>query len=465
MTTVFASTQAAVDEALTAARPEDVIDGVKAAVHRELVELDPRSKIEITPYFNHSFVPDFVVTWHDGGRNERRDIYLRPSLESTLAAGDVQALGKQSPVLLSLRRPETDESEAQARRDVREHAPDALVTGVTALDQFVGDPAADEPLQALVRPNLVRGGRGVISHDTAAALHAPLTGTAEDVSRLEDFSGLVRQLFVPAAATRLERAAQLLEVGLTGDVSTLSPAADGDPADQLISGRLSDLELEVLLPYLLSRDTVTREPAFWAHVGGMIDLDRLEAMADSLRALDLAPLVEANEATWTAARAALVIHAEDEEGAFQSGWRLIGRTLATVRGPWRVHVTVDKRKLRGRDNSPAARWDELAPVLAGRPVTEVTLHGVQRRVNVTADQAADVLDDVRTIRDSIPDEFYVPAVTVRSSGQDDASEIKMDFKTMLADASPRAPVTQLVEVTTAVLGHRTTVLDESSVDA
>lgn len=453
-TPVSANIQAAIDQAMSSTRPEDIIRGVKTAVHQELEELDPRAKVESTAYFSHSFVPDFVVTWNDGGRSQRRDIYLRPSVESTLAAGDVEALGGHSPVLLSLHRPEAQALDDAARRDIGEHAPDVLLTGVTALGEFTARPAGDEPLQALVRPNLVRGGRGVISRDTAASLHAPLAGTAEDVGRLEAFSGLVRELFVPAAATRLERAAQLLEVGLTGDMSSLQITLDTDPADQLIGGRLSDAEVDVLLPYLLARETVTHEPAFWAHVGAMIDLAHIEDMGDVLRGLDLTPLIEANYSTWTATRAALVLNAEDAGPADNGQWRLTGRTIAAVRGPWRVHVTADKRKLRGRDDSLAARWDELAPVLAGRPVTAVALHGVQRRVNVTADQAADVLADVSTIRQSISDEFYVPAVTVRASTQDDASDIELDFKTMLASATPAAPLGELVDITLAVLGHR-----------
>lgn len=453
-TPTLSTTQAAIDEAMTASRPADVIEGVKKAVHRELEELDPRAKVENTAYFNHSFVPDFVVTWHENGRNQRRDVYLRPSLESTLAAQDVQALGGHAPVLLSLHRPEAPALEEAARRDVNEHGPNVLLTGVAALDEFTGDPAADEPLQALVRPNLVRGGRGLISGDTLSSLHVPLTGTEADVGRLERFSTLVRDLFIPAAATRLERAAQILEVGLTGDVTALVATLDADPAQQLLRGQLSDAEIDVLLPYLLGRDEVTTEPAFWAHVGGMLDLTRLEGMGSVLRGLDLTPLLTANIDTWTATRASLVLNAEDGGSPDEGQWRLVGRTLATVQGPWRVNVTSDSRKLKGRDDSLAARWDELAPVLRGRPVTAVALHGLQRRVNVTADQASDVLGDVTTIRESIPDEFYVPAVTVKSSEEDGASRIDLDFKKMLATASAPTAVGTLVEATVAVLGHR-----------
>ncbi|RBY94521.1 hypothetical protein DQ244_04235 [Blastococcus sp. TBT05-19] len=456
---VLHNAQEAIDAALSATRPEDVIEGVKAAVRQELAELDPAAEIEDTRYFNHTYVPDFVLTWREAGRKNRRDVYLRPSLASTLAARDLQSIGSTAPVLLALRRSDSGDLEGEARRDVVEHAPNALVTGVGALDEFTGDDDLDEPLQALVRPNLVRGGRGVISGDTLSSLHVPLTGGSDDIPRLEAFGALVRDVFLPDAATRLERAAQILEVGLTGDVSGLSLSLDDDPADELVRGRLSDVEMEVLLPYLLSRADVTREPAFWSHVGSMLDLERLERMTDSLTGLDLTPLINANLSAWAATRAFLAATGEAAP-AEVAIWRIVGKTLATRLGEWRLHITADNRRLRGREDSLQARWDELAPRLRGRPVTAVALNGVQRRVNVTADQAADVFGDVEAIRTSIRDEFYVPAVSARSSQDDDAPRVDVDFTRMLATAAAPAPLRDLAELATVLLGHRVPVPED-----
>lgn len=196
----------------------------------------------------------------------------------------------------------------------------------------------------------------------------------------------------------------------------------------------------------------------------MLDLSRLESMGEVLRGLDLTPLFAANLDSWTATRATLVLNAEDGGAAESGQWRLVGRTIAAVQGPWRVHVTANGQRLRGRDDSLAARWNELAPALRDRPVTAVALYGVQRRVNVTADQAADVMDDVTTIREAIPDDFYVPAATVRSSDEEDASRVQLNFKKMLATASAPTPISALVDVTVTVLGHRlsTSPWDEAS---
>jgi hypothetical protein len=83
---------------MSASRADDLIAGVKDAVFRELTQLDPRAQITSTNYFNHSFIPDFVISWHDGFRETTsRDIYLRTSLQSTTAGRDIEALAEKSP--------------------------------------------------------------------------------------------------------------------------------------------------------------------------------------------------------------------------------------------------------------------------------------------------------------------------------------------------------------------------------
>jgi hypothetical protein len=57
-------------------------------------------------------------------------------------------------------------------------------------------------------------------------------------------------------------------------------------------------------------------------------------------------------------------------------------------------------------------------------------------------------------RQSVSDDFEVPAVIVRTSAQGDASDIELDFRTMLASATPPAPIGELIDVALAVLGHR-----------
>ncbi|MGQ0631619.1 MAG: hypothetical protein ACT4P1_11285 [Sporichthyaceae bacterium] len=443
------------NEALAASRPEDVIEGVKQAVRKELTGLDPSAEIEDTRYFNHSFVPDFMVKWTVNGKKATRGVYLRPSLESTLAAHDLEALSKDSPVFLSLKPSVGPELDAEVRRDVVEHAPNTMVTGVATLGEFASDPGHQAPLESLIRPNLVRGGRGLIASDTLKSLRVPLQGSADDAPLLEAFGELVREVFLPESATRLERAAQILEIGLTGDVSSLIlPSIIDEPAEQLIGGQLSSAEIDVLLPYLLSRQDVTQDPAYWSYLGGMFDLARLEDLGGVLAGLDLTPLLAANVDRWTAVRAQMVINPEDGDSPAAGEWRFVGNTVAVYRGQWRVQVASKGNRLPGREDSAPARWDALVPVLQGRPVTQVALNGLQRKVNVLTDQAGGVVDDVVAIRGTIEDEFQVPSVTIRTSAGDDGIGVELNFTKMLAIADRSVIISELVDLAVDVLGHR-----------
>lgn len=58
----------------------------------------------------------------------------------------------------------------------------------------------------------------------------------------------------------------------------------------------------------------------------------------------------------------------------------------------------------------------------------------------------------------------MPGVTVRSSEEEDATRVELDFKKMLATTSAPTPLAALVDVTLRVHGHRlpTSPADEAS---
>jgi hypothetical protein len=68
-----------------------IITGVKQAVAPEVTSLSPDAKIVLTNYFNHSYMPDFVLHWNDAGRREERPIFLRNDLRPELT--EVEVLG------------------------------------------------------------------------------------------------------------------------------------------------------------------------------------------------------------------------------------------------------------------------------------------------------------------------------------------------------------------------------------
>ena len=466
-----ANMRAAIEVALGHADPQDVIDGVKGAVVKELEGLDSTADIRTTDYFNHSFAPDIVLTWRENGRDTVRNVFLRYSLASAAAGRDIPALAGFGPVLLGLRE-EPDVAVIEEVRAEAAEAPRVLITDTRSLDDIT-DPnttpasnspassvgSARQPLLQLVRSNVMRGGRGLFLSDSEDV--ATLTRSdddLDDVADLDSFNSVVRTLFVEDAAARLVRAGQMIRMGISGDTAKLSAAQrlDQDEPSAVLGGRLSEAELLVVLPYLLSRVDVTNDPRYWSYVGEMVSLKRLEEMAERLAGLDLTRLVEPNLSTWTAARASAGLNVEiDDENTMvaATGWRMHGRMLALIVGPWIMHLTSDRRKLSGRKDSMSARWDDLAEPLSRFALNAVTLQGLIRRVRVQAERSDDVYRDVDTITSNLDDTFRVPDVEVLVPGGQQDAVISADFTRMIAEARPHAPASALLRVAEELLAH------------
>lgn len=487
---------AAVANALNSVDAESLIESVKRAVFEELRLLDPTASIDNTNYYNHSFIPDFVLSWNESGRKTERQVFLRPSIMSAAAGHDIENLGHKSPVLLALK-PSVGmdpEIEQVAERSIAQ-VPNTLVTDVNAVARISVDPgkSRNAPLRSLVRSNLVRGGRGLLVSDAAERLTSAID-QSDEAGNLQPFTNLVNDVFVSDAAARLHRATQLLEMGITGNLSLLE--SEDEERAQAIGGKLSDAELRILLPYLLRRSDITADPAYWAYVGSLMTLDSLEGMAEDLAGLDLTPLVVPNIGRWSAMRASATFYSEvmaepsspadqmapdappndpstvtdpviEASGSAEAEpyrWHLHARMLSLVVGHWRIHVTPDGRRIRGRQpGSAPARWDNISEKLRAFHLVGVLLNGIQRRVRVSSERDIDVYQDVRTIRDSIKDEFQVPEVVIRHDGQDFGIDISVDFTKMIAVAELAVPVGELAAIAVELLTQGNPV-DDSQID-
>ncbi|HEX3784256.1 MAG TPA: hypothetical protein VHX38_31750 [Pseudonocardiaceae bacterium] len=481
----------AVEFALTHEREADVIAGVKAAVIDELKSLDPLAQVDSTDYFNHSFVPDLVVKWHDRGKLTERNVYLRFTLRAASLGGDVSALAETGPIVLTLKANEDSSTREYVQQEVSGTAR-VLVTDISALDEAtaVEPSSTGSPLLSLARSNLVRGARGLLETATVDELVAASSPSDDGVlqaTNLDRFSNLVRSYFVSDAATRLRRASDLIQLGVRPDVEELFQE---DESLNLIYGSLSDVELRVLLPYLLSRPEITRSRQYWRYVGSLMDLKGLEELSAELEGLDLTPLVAASMSTWFASRASLVMQADDVtdplaadhqvegrwsvEGAAavsrvqasaseatteeepSPGWRIQSGMLSLNLEGWRLFIASTGTKLRGRSDSLSARWADLRPALEGFELVRVTLLGVVRRVEVAAERDADVRADVATISDSLDDSFFVPSAAVWESGEEGRVAVDVDFTKMLAFSASRERVTVggLARIAIRLLGYR-----------
>jgi PHD/YefM family antitoxin component YafN of YafNO toxin-antitoxin module len=481
--------QRSIEIALSAPREQDIIEGVKTAVVKEIELIDPSARIKLTDYFNHSFVPDLVLSWRDAGREWERNVYLRSTIESAVAGRDVSALGKQGPMLLALRSGNNAQAVAEVAQQM-EGDSEVLVTTAPALDRIADTNAgqAASPLRDLVRANVVKGGRGLIDPLRAEALTSGSVlglppGDREGQGSLSEFTSVVRANFTPEAATRLERAGQLIQMGLSGETTNLldptATPADDEAHEGVIHGRLSDGELRVLLPYFLRDPSVTSDVRFWRHLGDMLDLEQLESMRLDLVDVDLTKLVRANAPRWVAGRAQVVLRAEADpieeqiaeaaapepegtpveviaagESPVRTGWRFHGRTLSLSVGAWRIHLSSDGRSLKGRDGSSVARWVDLSATLGDFSVASVQLDGIVRKVRVAAERDAEIYADIEAITQSIQDEFHVPVVELRTGDPEAGAIVEADFARMLTIARPPASVTDLVKIGLRVLAYR-----------
>lgn len=457
---------------MAASNPDEIITGVKQAVAQEVNSLSPDAKIVITDYFNHSYMPDLVLEWNDAGKRDERPIFLRNDLRPGVTEAEVESLARREPVFLSL----TAFEESPARRgSLRERAREAnhvLVTDITSLAD-IATPFADEPsgrlghdetpLLRLVQANVLKGGRGLLTTQDAERLTksaAPAdTGAVLTDQFIATFEQTADEMFAPDAALRLRRSAELLKFGLAdGGMGAVSES----------TGQLSDVELRILVPYLLADETARANPRLWSYIGSMMSLERLEELGDTLTGVDVTALVVPNLETWMAKRAQLAVNSSFEDLEAASGvrgadiqesgepfWYISNRILTADTGPWRLFIATDARRLKGRSENPAVNWDDISSLFSGLAIDAVDLRGVTRRIYVGGEGGSDVSGDVARIRNTINDSFKVAEVHVRRIGDDQSlGTLNVDFTEMMVTSNYRtSPIASLVRAA-ELLGHR-----------
>lgn len=469
--------------AMASINADDIVTGVKDAVAQEVASLSPDAKVVRTNYFNHSYMPDLVLEWHDAGRPYARPIFLRNDLRPEVTEQDVRSLARQEPVVLSITA--LDEPSVAAG-PLREHAREAnfvLITDVVSLANMAApfdttrsasNGREEAPLLRLVQANLLKGGRGLLTpHDVerlAQSAAPPGSGAALTAQFLATFQETADEMFAPDAALRLRRSAELLRLGLSTEVIDAVAGA---------SGELSEAELRVLIPYLLADETARANTRLWRYIGSMMSLERLEELGDALAETDVTALVVPNLETWTAKRAQLVINSSYEEpidstsvlrtagfetedepepedlNSGDSFWFISNRLLTADAGPWRLFIASDARRLKGRTDSIAANWDDISPLINGLALDSVDLRGLSRRISVGAEGSGDVSSDVARIRSLIDDSYQVTNVQVRRPDDDESlGSLNVDFTEMTVTAARGgAPIASLVRAA-ELLAHR-----------
>lgn len=147
---------------------EDYAHEVHKVVQDELRHSSSSPHVEGTGYFNHTAIPDFILTWP--GSKTERSLYLRGSYEAVLAMEDVTETSQESAIFLGLNQPNGEVVEAEPAPEalkVRVRGTQAaMVTDVAALGSNTEAAGKDTvstrgPLGNLISSNILRGGRGL----------------------------------------------------------------------------------------------------------------------------------------------------------------------------------------------------------------------------------------------------------------------------------------------------------------
>ncbi|WP_410610990.1 hypothetical protein [Amycolatopsis sp. lyj-109] len=469
--------------AMASNNADDIITGVKDAVAKEVTSLSPDAKIVCTDYFNHSYMPDLVVEWHDAGKLYARPIFLRNDLRPDVTEQDVRSLARQEPVVLSITALDEPSVAAGPLRERAREASRVLLTDVVSLADLAAPfdtprstPQGREeaPLLRLVQANVLKGGRGLLTpHDVerlARSAAPPENGAALTEQFLATFQETTDEMFTPDAALRLRRSAELLRLGLSTEVVDAIAGT---------SGELSEIELRVLIPYLLADETARTNTRLWQFIGSMMSLERLEELSDVLVDMDVTALVVPNLEVWTGKRAQLVINSshdddstaelstpmlrnseldsEDGGKGLNDGdpfWFVRNRLLTAEAALWRLLIASDARRLKGRTDSTAANWDDIAPLINGLALDSVDLRGLSRRIYVGAEGDGDVSSDIARIRSSIDDSYQVTKVNVRRPDDESPGSLNVDFTEMTVTAGRGgASIASLVRAA-ELLAHR-----------
>lgn len=432
--------------------PRAYIERVKSVVASELRLLDVSAKVADTQYFNHSAVPDFVVTW-PSERGERR-IFLRDSYESIEASDDEHYLEKIEPVLLSLDEAAPD-FDHMSSRQVQLSAR-TLVTDVEAIE-VIGKSAGPDssPLANLVRANFIRGARGHIDQGRAEALIDTPQLELPTESRGQQLESLITDSFFEDAAARITRTARLIDLALYATGDALREGLGS------IGGKLSLAELRHLLPWLLTQREAAQNEAFWRHVGTLMTFDDLERIKDDLSGLDVSPLIHANADRWEAKWAYLGLATpyleENDDPDQHRFWSFEGGRMGVDLGAQRILLARNGQLVKAREGLSSATWDAIREPLAGQRLASVAMHGIRRSVTVNAEQSPDVRGDVEEVTESLEDHYFVSRVTIRTLATGDTegtTDVQVDFGGSIVHAPTGASLKDLATIAARILNYR-----------
>lgn len=402
---------------------------VKTAVKSAVRELDPSASIEDTRYFNHSAVPDFVLSW---GRKQTRPLFIRRSFEEVEAGNDVDHFSESEPVILAASA--SDEGGGEARATLRRkinatngRGKGTLVASAGALDSLSPiDERTANPMSSLLSGQVLPSARGVLDEARARTFADPEPEVVEQ---------LLVENFPEESLYGLRAAVDLVTAALSPDI-IVPLEGDSVPLAQL----------RQILPWLLTNADVRQDEFFWASLARRVDLPALQASSSVLEGLDLTRLCTPGSEVWSASRAARSAQASwaiAEDGSPVVGWFIREGLLTHQAGDEAFWFRTSGRGLQDRETESSATWDRIAPRLNGYQLLEVGLRGIARGIVLNANASPDVAADAASIVDSLTDNYFVDHVLVSRGLREEERVMKVEIGRYLAINEGKATVADL----------------------
>lgn len=411
----------ALREALFDPDPNSSVRRTKELVGRELLDVDPRIDIKNTEYFNHTFSPDFVLSWPESGATRKRFVYLRLPGNPKYFAEEVQEVVSLHPIIFGLEGDDRlDESIASVQDLSYEF--DTLVTDVHGVDRLAQN-RQERSIANLVSSALLRGGRGVINSSEADSISTSVTQGFDAARRaepgpteiaVETFS---RHL-APGKSRQMTQFLQAVWISSHGRI-------EGFPGPRDLSGDISDESLE----YLLHFEPIS-DPEFWRALGASVTVNQISRLDVSGYHENLQSLIQSNldrlwsrnlrlnsgelpmvasdgrSPFWAVSRQALALHGDDYIAYF-------AQSAADLK-----HIKTDK----GHGLSVA----DISRRAQNIHVSELTLRGGSESLTVEAQGRQSVLE-TKTFS-SLPASVLAPSrVTKATSNTRSGQEIHCDF--------------------------------------
>ena len=269
---------------LSADDPAQNISKIKAAVVGELKNADSQVHVEVTDHFNHSFVPDLVLSWP--GVSESRHVFLRTSFDVPDLLRDVDVLSQQQPILMPLARVTDTSDSIQGPLRMATRARRILVTDPYGLEALQSEIEL-QPVVSLFSHAVLQGGRGLVSSERArqASNQVGAGFAGAQTADLETTIVAVEtadELLDSHRASQVNRLLHAIWVG-SGAPGTTFPGAAG------VTAILDAQSLRFILELPEVNDS-----GFWARLGRGLTTERLCELGDFPAAENLQRLLDGN---------------------------------------------------------------------------------------------------------------------------------------------------------------------------